>query len=313
MDSFSRLFRSVNIAGLFVVCLLVAAPYICTGQDLNRTMYVFKDRYNEQGKRYIEANLFFKEIKLLGGYMIDPAKKGVINLESVSGHLERLYPDPNTMGILCINLENSLYKNIKNYSSTNAEFKYSVAEFNKLLKYIRSQRPNLKIGIYGIPYRTYYASQKKWNKGNKLDELLSNTDVIFPSLYILFPDKQNGSESNREYLKQNLDTAFEYGSRLGKPVLPFIWYMVNPGNKKYGGELLSLAEMERYLQFIYSYSNFNQRVDGVVWWESSDSSFHKYAKVSSGLQRGEMILDKNWLIRKYTENLEILKPVVHDY
>lgn len=297
--------KTIIFISVFATWVVVAAFNVCVAQNKEKYMYVFKDRYDDQTKAYIDSNSFFKEIKLLGGYMIDPSKKNTVNLESVLVHLEKLYPNPDDDGVLCVNLENKLYHNIRNLPPFDSEFTRSIGKFNELITFIRSHRPNLKIGIYGIPFRTYYASQNKWNEKNKHDVLLSNVDIIFPSLYILFPDKQIGVKSNLNYFKQNLDTALSYGDRLGKPVVPFIWYMINPGNRKYGGELLSISEMERYLGFILSYSSYGQTIDGFVWWESSDALFKRYAKLSSSSDRSEMLPNKNMLLRRFAERLQL--------
>src|SRR5690606_12568763 len=112
-------------------------------------------------------------------------------------------------------------------------FKNAEKQFIDLLRYIKGVRPNLKIGIYGIPFRTYYPSQLKWNGDRKFDRLMSMSDIVFPSLYIIYPDKEKGKDANEQYLKDNLDVAFSYGERFNKPVIPFIWYIVHPNNKKY--------------------------------------------------------------------------------
>ncbi|WP_339698162.1 hypothetical protein [uncultured Marixanthomonas sp.] len=293
------------------MCKIIIIPFLlfyCFSysqyQKSDFNIYVFKSRYSEEGKSFINEQPYLSEIKLLGGYMIDPHKKGTINLESVDKHLKKLFPKPNDEGVLCVNLENRYYDNIRNYDVTHRKYKEAIQEFKKLINFIRIRRPNVKLGIYGLPYRTYYKSQTKWNVGTKLDAILSEVDYIFPSLYVLYPDKEKGEKANNIYWNKNLDTAFSYADRLDKKVIPFVWYIVSTNNKMFGGELLGKNEMSRYLEHIKNYiSPYNCKVDGVVWWESSKKSFKK--NVQSATHLNESIdLKNSTILKTYTQHLK---------
>lgn len=72
------------------------------------------------------------------------------------------------------------------------------------------------------------------------------------------------------------DSNFSIAERNNdKPVIPFVWYIVSPGNKKYGNEYLSEASFARYINFIRNYSFNDKKVLGVVWWEPSNVAFIK--------------------------------------
>ncbi|MBW8330533.1 MAG: hypothetical protein K0M40_00815 [Prolixibacteraceae bacterium] len=288
-----NIFKTINlrvrkIRNIRIIFLLGLTMFNFSAQGQGKDsfhIYVLEKRYDENGEHFIKNNGLLKKIDLIGGYMIDPKERGLIDLESIKIYLNKLYPQADDEGVLCLNIENRLYNNLKKHDSGTKEFNEAILGLSKMVEYVKGYRPNLKVGIYGLPFRFYYPSQKTWDKGAKLDSLLSKTDYIFPSLYVLYPDKQKGIEANNKYWKENLDSAFDYADRLKKPVIPFIWYIVTIGNKKFGGELLGQNEMVRYLNFIKEYKSKNYNtVKGVVWWESSKNIFVENVKQASHLK-----------------------------
>src|SRR5690606_18402972 len=133
-------------------------------------------------------------INILSGYMIDPKRENNFNFLSVDKYLNQMFPNITDTGILCINIENEVYQELKTNNLNSVRFKNAEKQFIDLLRYIKGVRPNLKIGIYGIPFRTYYPSQLKWNGDRKFDRLMSMSDIVFPSLYIIYPDKEKGKD-----------------------------------------------------------------------------------------------------------------------
>lgn len=235
-------------------------------RDFN--IYIFNKRYNSDVQKKVGELKGVKGMDLISGYMIDPKKNGGIDLESVNKYVTKIYPNKNDGGLLCINLENKLYQNLKSNNTNTAKFKESITSFVSMLSYIKNLRPNVKIGIYGLPFRTFGASQVVADY-NKLDPILKMCDYIFPSLYIIYPDKQISQKKNDDYFIQNLDAAFRYSERLKKPVLPFVWYLVHPLNKVYGYEMISKNEMKRHIDVLkrYRYKN-SLKINGVVWWDT---------------------------------------------
>lgn len=292
----------------FLLVFSIFVPFRGNGQntwaDSSFSIYVFEGRYNESGREFVKKHDKLTNIKILTGYMIDPKKRNVLDLISVSDHLLRISPHKSDNSVLCINIENKLFDDLRTYEKHTLAFKNAEDEFGKMIDLIRELRPNLKIGIYGIPFRTYYSSQIRWNDDCKLDNVLAMTDIIFPSLYILYPDKEKGIKANDDYFLQNLDTAFDYADRLGKSVIPFVWYIVHSNNRLYGGELLGKNEMKRYIDYIRDYRSYlNGKVDGVVWWESSISSFNKNVRHAAHLEDDVTELDRNVILREYIQHV----------
>lgn len=247
--------------------LLILLSYECYSQ--NNNIYIFENRYEHSIEKLNSKTSFdLKPIKILGQYMIDPKRNGVIKYELVGSYIDKLYPAKNVMGILCINLEGALFSQLRDNNKNTKEFNDASNKYIQLVKFIKNILPNIEVGIYGLPFKGYYDSQLKKNDHRKLDPLLKEVDVLFPSLYIAYPAKQKGIHSNIEYLQKNLDIAFEYGNRVNKPIYPFFWYLIHPTNKKYGSAFIPKEEYYTYLNFINSYRYRGKNVSGIVWWDT---------------------------------------------
>lgn len=240
--------------------------YACKGQE---KLYIFPNRYEKNINELRNRTTYsLQPIKILGQYMIDPNGKGNIKYDLVDKYLDKLYPNKSEKGILCINLEGSLFRELADNAKETKEFKAAESNYIELIRHVKQKVPFVKVGIYGLPFKGYYESQLKKNENQKLDSLLNEVDILMPSLYIAYPAKQTGIQSNIDYLEKNLNIAFEYGTRLKKPVYPFFWYLVHPANKKFGLALIPKDEMNIYMNYIYSYKYKGKNVSGVVWWDS---------------------------------------------
>jgi hypothetical protein len=278
---------------LLFICCCLNLPCKVSGTNLEVSdtsfeIYILKKRYNAKVQRVL-SHFNFRTIKLLGGYMIDPDKKGIIDTGSVRRYLLELFPNFSDSGTLCINLENKLYKDLRDFDFKDKQFQNAQKAFLDLIRFIKKLRPRIKCGIYGLPFRVYYKSQEKWNENNKFSYIFREVDIIFPSLYILYPDQQYGENANNEYWKFNLKCVFEYDRYFRKPIIPFVWYMVNPGNKIFGGSFLKLNELERYIEFLKNYEYDSRSISGIVWWEPSKRGFQQIAKDST-LNQSDLFL-----------------------
>ncbi|HMG82327.1 MAG TPA: hypothetical protein VK559_04785, partial [Ferruginibacter sp.] len=291
-----------NKAVIFVISLLLS--FKCFSQTSGNdsfNIYVFQNRYTNDD--YFRQHSVFKFYQFLNQGTIDPNKKSEINEKSIQTALARLYPNNDDQGFLSVDLENDTFNNLRLYTPGDPRFNNSIEQFAKLISIIKSFRPNVKVGIYGLPYRIYYPGQNVQNENQKLDRVLSLYDFISPSLYILYPDKEKGSNANVNYLKLNLQTALEYGKRLNKPVIPFVWYVVAPTNKLYGGEIIDKDQMLSYIATIKNFSWQNQKPKGVIWWEASDKGFKNMVKLPKRLKTNDTSSIKNIIIYDYTKPL----------
>ena len=86
-----------------------------------------------------------------------------------------------------------------------------------------------------------------------------------------YSENQRGSSYVTEYIEENLSLFLDYAKRVNKPVIPYVWYRVHPSNKKFGSELISKERMDLYLNKIKYFEHDGKKVEGIIWWEPSNS------------------------------------------
>ena len=213
--------------------------------------------------------------------MMDPKKTGSVDYRHLDKSINKLFPDKNATGLLCIDLENDSYDKLKGNNLTrykpvsDKEYKKSADEFIKLIRYVKSKRPNVKVGVYGMPFKAYTRSEIRKGSNQLLDPILSEVDVIFPSLYIPHTSKDQGLS----FLKLNLETSLSYGERLNKPVIPFFWYLLFSTDKSSRYEMIPRKDMHDYIQYIENYEpTKGRKVAGIVWWDTPTQYNRKLIK-----------------------------------
>jgi hypothetical protein len=225
----------------------------------------------------IKKSNFLPYSLMIQGY-IDPKNSGNVDKKFFVNYINRFYPESTIKMVLCIDLENKAYTNLLKFRPDTVEFQDAQNQFLWMINTVKKMRPNVKVGIYGLPIRTYYANSKTIN--NKFDVILSAADYIFPSLYTMYPDRQVGRSRNELYLKENLIAALKYGIRLHKPVIPFVWSVVHPSNKLYGGQIISKEEVLSNINFIRNFKYKNTKTLGIVWWDPDYNYFLKLTKTN---------------------------------
>ena len=263
-------------------------------------LYYAPDKYTNEVRNMLKSQANFNAYRLMLGWHIDPKNKGVVDKESFIKNIIKFYPNLSSNDILCIDLENKVYRDLADYDAGTAGYQKASSAFVWMLKTVKKMRPNVKVGIYGLPFRAYYPNAKNTNK---LDVILSCADYIFPSLYTMYPDSQIGKLRNEKYLKENLSIALEYGIRLKKPVIPFVWSVVHPSNTLSGGQLLSSNEVVQNLKLIENFSYKNTKVKGVVWWDPDANYFSKVVKTQMKSTNNDP---------KYLQS-KILQDYLHSY
>lgn len=263
-------------------------------------IYYAPDKYTNEVRNVLKGQINFNAYRLMLGWYIDPENKGIVDKELFVKNIVKFYPDLSSNGVLCIDLENKVFKDLADYNAGTLQYQKASSAFVWMLKTVKKMRPNVKVGIYGLPFRAYYPNAKNTNK---LDVILSCADYIFPSLYTMYPDSQIGKLRNEKYLKENLSIALEYGIRLKKPVIPFVWSVVHPSNILSGGQLLSSNEVVQNLKLIENFSYKNTKVKGVVWWDPDANYFSKVVKTQMKSTNNDP---------KYLQS-KILQDYLHSY
>lgn len=259
--------KTIKIIVLALFFILFA---FTTQQNSNPdfSVYLQENRYDAAVSHMVSTSSNFQYYKYLGEYYIDRERKGIIDYKYVDQGIANLFPQQDQSGFLCLNIENSIYQNLKKYNPGQIQFDKSEKQLIDFIKYVKHQRVNIKVGIYGLPSNFYWKNiDEKYP--NKFDKLLKEVDYISPHLYIHYSENQYGLQNNIKYIRQNLAVSLDYGLRLNKPVIPYVWYLIHPSNKKFGKELIPQDEMVNYLKTISTYEFNNRKVKGIIWWEPS--------------------------------------------
>lgn len=239
-------------------------------------VYGLPGRQGPKLKNYFKKNnIQIAELLTIGGIidMGNPEEDDKISPSNIRGYLKKNFPDENSTGRVVLNWETRAFKDLRDYPKSDRRYKDAEGEWKAMIKIIRQERPHLKIGIYGIPFRVWGSWQRmNYNPQGKFDDLLSLVDFLSPGVYIQFPDEEVGHERNLKYIQDNLDIALAYGKSLGKPVYPFVWHRVHFANRTYGHELIQKEVLAKYVKHISTYSFNNYKSKGVFMWEEGEMS-----------------------------------------
>lgn len=232
-------------------------------------IYGYGSRFGPKTEAYFDANNFKYAALLTHAAIFGTGDDRKFNSDKIRYYLDKNFPGSNASGMVVIDWETSIFKDLRNYPTYDSRFKNAESQFIGLVNLIHSYRPNVKVGIYGITFTVWNTWQKEnYNPAGKYDNLLSKTDFLAPSVYIVYPDEQVGHERNLRFLKDNLDASLAYGKKYGIPVLPFVWHRVHY-NEIYDEEILQKEVFASYIKYIADYSSNNYKAKGVIWWDEA--------------------------------------------
>lgn len=159
--------------------------------------------------------------------------------------------------ILCLDIEDWKL-NGDERSASLEKYKATINLFKHYLK-------DTSIGYYGVlPERDYWASVKdndkkkiRWkNTNNDLLDFSKNVDVVFPSLYTFYGDKEGWKKYAVEHLKE--------AKKYGKPVYAFLWPLYHESNFLNKHDYIGDEYWKMQLEIVKKYA------DGLVLWGGWD-------------------------------------------
>lgn len=209
----------------------------------------------------------FQMYHLIATNRIDPKGKEVMDRESIKKYLDQKFPKGNENKVLIIDWEKEKFWNLKKKSNSK-EFKEAEKEFIELVRYIKELKPNLLVGIYGLPFRVFVNKYPHYAKKDKFTSLFNEIDIITPSLYSAFTDENRSEKENNLYLKNSIELAIEYAEKVKKPIYFFVWEMTSSKQIR----LLPVKEFERKIRIISNYNRSNKWVQGIIYWTPADPS-----------------------------------------
>ncbi|WP_395051197.1 hypothetical protein [Flavobacterium sp.] len=259
---------------LLLSSLLYAQKKSITKSVAKPELYFSLNEYGPAMDNYIRGNNLTKivcvnDAQFFGKepYSYDP--------KLLKQEIERAVPNPNDKGIAFIDLEGEYLNDIMNKGTQIESFQKSLKLYIDVIKFAKKLRPNVKWGYYYIPYTIYWnRTGDFYGKLKKIEPLIKECDVFFPSLYTFYEDKDLALE-NEKYVIENTKEMIKAGQYYKKPVIVFVWHRYHPSNKKVGSgslpEKVFLTQIERIVKTSYQ----GKKVDGIVWWGADDYSFRQ--------------------------------------
>lgn len=271
----------------------------------------------KQFKSLQVANSNVEEVKYLDENMLINPKNITVDHIKLKASVELYYPEKNQQGYCYLNVEEPYLGMILNNEEGTAEFNKGLNLFLDIIRTLKRMRPNVKFGFYAIPFSTYWETKTGFfNKNDKIDLLLREVDVFFPSFYMFYDDGVVGFLKNKEYLESNTKNAIKLSMKYNKPVYPFVMHRYHPSNKKLGWQLLSDKEWTNYITTVVAYRYEDNQVNGITWW-GPDSYFYEldtleaFKKEFKGSPNTYQLNNDKQLTKKATEILKIFREYRH--
>lgn len=198
----------------------------------------------------------------------------------LAAEIERAFPNPDGHGIAYIDLESPYIENLRDKDVNDESFQKSLKLFVDVIQFAKKMRPNAKWGYYAIPYTTYWDRIPGfYKKIKKIESLIKECDVFFPSLYIFYEDKDSiMTAENKKYVIENTKEIIKISKLYKKPALVFIWHRYHNSNLKVGNQFLPEKMFLIHIKQIINTTFGGQKVDGIVWWGSDNYSFRQKHK-----------------------------------
>ena len=184
-------------------------------------------------------------------------------------------PQKNSKAIVVLDWEGEALSILHDKDSSITEYKKVFDQFVSAYELVKTERPLVTCGFYGLPFRTYWKRDSLWiKKCINLKPLLSHFDALFPSDYVLYKDSIDvKGTDNINFVRDNVQIALRLSYELKKPSYIFIWHRYHDSNKKYGLELIPEKYFKDQIIAISQSKYKNKKPDGIIWW-SAEIYYH---------------------------------------
>lgn len=232
-------------------------------------------------------------------------KNNELDINALESSIKYLIPDEKYAGFAVLDWEGIGWKALINtQNSQPLKFKFYLNQFIMAIEKAKELRPYAKWSYFDLPTRkitkNMFSDKKMLGITNNLIPLLSKLDFLAPELYT--QDLGNHKDVNYKNFTHNLTFALEFGTKLNKPVYPFVWHRISPANPKKKYTLISTSQFSSDIDFIRSISFGGKRIDGIIWWQSeySDKSIREKAnkKIYKNIP-GSKLLPKDFFYTYY--------------
>ncbi len=237
-------------------------------------LLVTTDNNSEVINQFLQKNNIQKVGFINDVQFLDPNKPFTFSPLLLDRELTRAFPNTQESGIAYIDLEAPYLEYLMNANINSSEFKRSKKLFLEVLAYAKKARPNVKWGYYYVPFTTYWSRTKAfYDKDQRITEIIQNSDVLFPSIYIFY-NKVNFSLENKSYLKENTEQVIRIAQKYNKKVYPLVMTRYHPSNASIGNETIAETDFRAYIATLKNTTYNGKSVDGIMLWNADGYSNH---------------------------------------
>lgn len=283
--------------------LLLSCSSLVKAQNVNQKLYVSITDVTPSVKTFFNDN----DIKSVYTFNIVGGSYDAVDQQKLIADIQKRYPGVSDSGIAALDWEGKMIGTLVNSRSDDPEFNKTLNSYINILKMAKALRPNVKWGYYAVPFSRFYGRSKLGEDLRRIEPLLNECDVFFPSFYESYKDGSIERDDNEHFANENLNAILRVAQRMDKPVLPFVWYRYHVSNKNIGLQLIPGDEFEKYLNAILSVNYNGKKVSGVVCWSADTYYFRIKSKPlisemsASGSQDFDSYHDE--LVKKYTARM----------
>ncbi|KFF24547.1 hypothetical protein [Chryseobacterium vrystaatense] len=282
-----------------ILCLVFFIGVIHTISAQKKIYKTLPDVLIASGNKSVEYKKFVSDnnIKLVSfvndRQFLDEKIEFAFNPEYLREQVRLAYPDPKAKGMAYIDLEYPYLEYLMNEDVSSDNFKKSLKLFLGVLKFVKTERPDVKWGYYAIPFTSYWERKPDFfERHKKVQEIINNSDVLFPSIYIFYNNTDFDAE-NIDYLKDNTKEMIRIGKIYNKKVYPFIMSRYHPSTAKIGNGRISTENFRTYVSEMMKTDYKGKKVDGIVLWNFDDYSYRiNEPKIHEEFSKSKINFDK---------------------
>lgn len=289
---------------ILVFCMSFLCSFVQAQSGKNGSkLYMAMGDLSPKTQAYLSGNNISTVLCLDSRYFA-PNNGSMLDLELFEKTIKNRIPDVSSNAIVALDWEGKMLDSLKNANSNSSAFKQSLDAFIKLIQYAKQIRPNVKWGYYSIPFTTYWNRNNAWkSSSDKLQPLLNVCDILFPSFYIFYENKNVKGDNNIAFATDNISQMLKLGKMANKPVMPFVWHRYHVSNSKLGLQLIPVNDFCNYISTILNTSYGSVKAAGVVWWGADKYYFNVRSRplIDEVEKSGSKQFDdyEDTLIRKY--------------
>lgn len=302
---------------LSIISIFVLSSENVLGQNTKNDhnsflIYLDIGKVNKDFSNYMNIHDFKTTTRLSMG-MIDKNRDGVAELEVIKRYINKVYPNKDDSGLCVVDWEGVAIKQLKAFAKDTTQHPEQINEYIKVVKTIKEMRPNVKVGVYGIPFRMWAYKQLKNNpyKYENLFPLLKISDFISPSVYHLYADSETPKHKNRLYFRKNIIIALKLGSKLNKPVIPYVGMRYYTKRSKYSWESVPIENFKEDMVFIKNLSFNSDKIKGFILWNGDRHArmkkLNRKNKNNLREEKSEFLEQHFSLLKKYSSTLDSLR------